>query len=144
MATTKIVDAYVDGLNEVLRALGKLPKEFQAELRTASQDIADRYMVPAWREAALGAGPWGEKIAASVKAKRDRIPSVSIGGNRKAFSGGASATMVRYPSDSGQRRESWAPFEPTHWIAAAKTYGEPAMREWTDAVDRVVAKWEVM
>jgi hypothetical protein len=65
MAPSKQFDAYVDGLNDVLRAFKALPKEASAELRKASQDIADRHMAPAWRNAALDyAGPWGEKIAA--------------------------------------------------------------------------------
>lgn len=137
-------EAYVDGLNDVLRALRALPKEANAELRKASQVIADRYMVPAWRDAAMEAGSWGPAIADSVKARRDRIPKVAIGGNKKAVSGGASATMLRYPSSSGQTRESFAPFEKTNWINQTRTYISPAMREWSEAVDKVVKKWETM
>lgn len=137
-------EAYVDGLNEVLRALRALPKEASAELRQASQTIADRYMVPAWQDAAMEAGAWGPKIADSVKAKRDRIPKVTIGGNRRVFSGGASATMVRYPSSSGQTRESFAPFERTQWIRRTRTYVSPAMREWSEAVDKIVRKWDTL
>lgn len=137
-------EAYVDGLNDVLRALRALPKEASNELRTASQTIADRYMVPAWQNAAMGAGPWGDKIAETVKAKRDRIPKVSIGANRKAFSDGASANMVRYPSSSGQTRDSFAPFEKTNWIGRTRTYVAPAMREWSEAVDKIVRKWDTL
>ena len=137
-------EAYVDGLNEVLRALRALPKEASAELRTASQTIADRYMVPAWQNAAMEAGPWGQAIADSVKAKRDRIPKVSIGSNRRAFSGGATPNMVRYPSSSGQTRESFAPFEKTNWIGRTRTYISPAMREWSEAVVKIVRKWDTL
>jgi hypothetical protein len=139
-----IVEAYIDGLNDVLRALRALPKEANNELREASKDIANKYMAPAWREAAMNAGPWGEKIAESVKVRRDRVPAVQIGGNRRVFSGGATATMVRYPSDSGQKRDSWAPFEKTNWIQLTRSYQEPALREWAKAVDDIVAKWERM
>lgn len=137
-----IVEAYVDGLNEVLRAIRKLPKEAQNELRASSKEIAEKYMAPAWRDAARNAGPWGEKLAESVKVRRDRIPAVQIGGNRRVFSGGATATMVRYPSDSGQKRESWAPFEKTDWISLSRGYQQPALQEWANAVDRIVRKWE--
>ena len=139
-----ITEAYVDGLNEVLRALRALPKEANDEMRKASQDIAEKYMAPAWRDAAQNAGPWGPKIAESVKVRRDRVPAVQIGGNRRVFSGGATATMVRYPSDSGQKRDSWAPFEKTDWITLSRGYQEPALREWAKAVDDVVRKWERM
>ena len=145
MATAKTFDTYIEGLNELLRALNKLPKEANKELKASSKTIAERYMVPAWREAALNyAGPWGEEIANSVKAGTDRIPVVRIGGNRKVFSGGASATMVRYPSDSGQARDSWAPFEATNWIGQRAPYQEKALEEWGNVVDRVVAKWTTL
>jgi hypothetical protein len=136
----RLVEVRVDGLNSLLRGLRALPKEAQAELRDASKDIASRYMVPAWRAAAMGAGPWGPKLALSVRAKRDRIPSITIGSTRKAFSGGASPTMVRYPSHAGQTRESTPEaFEQTGWIKRAKpAYGEKAYAEWSDARDRVV------
>lgn len=145
MAAVRSNDVYVDGLNELLRDLRGLDKTAAGKLRDASQQIADRHMVPAWQEAAQNyAGPWGDKIAASVKAKRDRIPSVSIGGARKVFSGKASATMVRYPSDQGVTRTTSrgtaAAFgDGTGWMEKARTYIGPAMREWAQAVEAVVA-----
>ena len=145
MARTNSVDAYVTGLNELLRDLRALPKEYQDKLRDASQDIASRYMVPSWQEAALnGAGRYGPAIAGSVKAKRDRIPAGSIGGARRAFSGGASPTMVRYPSDSGVTNPKTpgpgALFgDGGKWIQQARGYITPAMQEWGQAVERVCA-----
>ena len=147
-----IIEAYVEGLNEVLRAFKALPKEASAELRQSSMEIADRHMAPAWRNAALYyAGPWGEVIANSVKVKRDRVPAVQIGGNRKVLSGGGTATMVRAPSDLGQSvkwykkeegERSFAPFEQTNWISNVRGYQPAALREWGAAVDRIVKKWD--
>ncbi len=147
-----IVEAYVVGLNDVLRAFKALPKEASAELRQSSMEIADRHMAPAWRNAALYyAGPWGEVIANSVKVKRDRVPAVQIGGNRKVLSGGGTATMVRAPSDLGQSgkwykkeesERSFAPFEQTNWISNVRGYQPAALREWGAAVDRIVKKWD--
>jgi hypothetical protein len=137
-----LVEAYVEGLNDVLRAFKALPKEASAELRSSSMVIAERHMAPAWRNAALYyAGPWGQVIADSVKVKRDRVPAVQIGGNRKVLSGGGTATMVRWPSDTGQGRESFAPFEQTNWISNVRGYQPDALREWGEAVDRIVNKW---
>lgn len=139
MATAKVIDAYIPGLNQLLRDLRGMEKDGQSELRKASQDIAARYMVPAWRAAADRAGPWGAEIAASVRAKRDRLPAVSIGYNRAAFSGGASTIMVRYPSHAGRVRQSIPnAFTRTDWMSSVHpAYIGPAMREWTAAVDRV-------
>lgn len=147
MAQTKVFDTYVDGLNDVLRAFRALPKEASAELRTASQAVADKHMAPAWRNAALNyAGPWGQVIADSVKVKRDRVPAVNIGGARKKFSGGASPTMVRYPSDKGNQGRAGnatpsAFGEGTSWMANVKQYQGGALEEWAKAVDQIVLKW---
>lgn len=143
MATqAKQFDTYVEGLNEVLRAFRALPKEASTELRKASKTIAEQHMVPAWKNAALyGAGPWGEAIANSVRAKSDRIPAVQIGGNRAVFSGGATATMVRSPSNTGDARGSFAPFERTDWIGKVRAYQPAALKLWGEAVDQIVKKW---
>jgi hypothetical protein len=145
MAASKQFDAYIEGLNDVLRAMRALPKEASNELRQASNVIASRHMVPAWQNAALyNAGPWGEAIADSVRVRRDRVPAVQIGGNRKVFSGGATATMVRYPSSSGEAKDSFAPFERTDWLTKTRAYAPAALQEWGAAVDRIVKKWDTL
>ena len=148
---TRDVEMYVDGLNEVLRAIGKLPKEANNELRKASAAIAAQDMAPAWKRAAINyAGPWGERIAASVRVKRDRVPAVAIGYTKRVFSGGASSIMVRYPSDKGSRarggrgvRNNIPPAfgQGTNWIEQATGYQDDALREWSQAVDQIILKW---
>lgn len=152
MAPAKVFDTYVDGLNDILRAFRKLPKEASAELRDASQAVADKHMAPAWRHAATAyAGPWGQIIADSVKVKRDRVPAVNIGGARKKFSGGASPTMVRYLADKGnqgragdQKRAPAAFGEGTDWMSNVREYQGGAMQEWAKAVDQIVLKWSYL
>lgn len=140
-----IFDSGVSGLNELLRDFSKLGKVAQKELRLSSKTIAERHMVPAWKNAALNyAGPWGEDIADSVRAGSDRLPTVKIGGKRKTMRGGATPNMVRYPSSTGERGNSFAPFENTNWIGQTRTYQEPALEEWSRAVDRIALKWLVI
>lgn len=136
-------DAYIPGLGALLRDLRTMDKDYQKELRDASAKIATNYMVPAWRAAALNAGPWGDRLADSIRAKRDRLPAISIGFNRKAFSGGASTGMVRYPSHAGRIRQAIPPaFTQTGWMTSVKSaYIGPAMTEWGHAVDQVVSAW---
>lgn len=135
------VDVRIEGLNRVLRAINQFPKEANQELRKEAQDIAARYMLPAYQSGARRAGPWGERLAAGMRVKKDRVPSVSIGYQKRVFSGGASDIQVRYPSHSGQRRDSWAPFTNTRWIDKAKGYKPKAMEAWGDSLTRVVRKW---
>ena len=149
-----IYESGVSGLNELLRDFKPLGKLAQKELRESSKTIAERHMVPAWKNAALNyAGPWGEDIAASVRAGSDRLPKVMIGGNRKVTSGGASSTMLRYPSDKGDRgraglgarnRMPAAFGQGTDWIGQARNYQRPALEEWSRAVDRIAMKWLVL
>jgi hypothetical protein len=143
----KQIDAYVTGLNEVLRAFKALPKEAGVELRLASLDIADRIMVPAWRNAAINyAGPWGPKIADSIRAKKDRIPSVNIGYAKKVYSGGASSINTRFPANAGTTGRAGptaAPFgQGTDWIRNVQPYQAQALNEWAKAVDVIVRKWD--
>lgn len=139
----QLVEARVVGLNSLLRDLRALPKEAQNELRSASSVIAERHMVPAWRAAALQAGPWGPKIAASVRVRRDRVPAVVIGGRRAVFSGGASVNQVRFPSHAGRVRESIPKaFKRTKWMKSVhRRYIGGAIREWGTAVDRIVRQF---
>jgi hypothetical protein len=140
-----IIESYVSGLNELLRDFSKLGKVAQKELRAASKVVAERHMVPSWKNAALNyAGPWGEDIADSIRAKADRVPTVLIGGKRKTMRGGATPNMVRYPSSTGERGDSFAPFQNTDWIGQTRNYQEPALEEWSQAVDRIAMKWLVM
>lgn len=143
----RIAELEIFGLTSLLRDMRNLPKEAQNELRVSSKDIAGRLMVPAYKQAAMQAGPWGGAIAATVRAKRDRIPSVSIGSNRRAFSGGASPTMVRFPSHAGNQGRSSATMPPafgsgTGWMRQMGKYKGAALREWLDAVDRIKRKFE--
>jgi hypothetical protein len=147
----KVYDLQVQGLNELLRDFRKLGKDADKELRDASGRIAGNIMAPSWRDAALTyAGPWGQAIADSIKVRRDRLPAINIGGNRRVFSGGATATMVRYPSDKGNRaraakgarnRMPAAFGDGSDWIEQATGYQDRAIREWSQAVDLLIAKW---
>jgi len=145
----RVANLEVYGLSSLLRSLRTLPKEAQNELREASKDIASRLMVPAYQAAAMKAGPWGGAIAATVRAKRDRVPSVSIGSNRRAFSGGASPTMVRFPSHAGDRGRAGASgtmpaaFGGGYgWMTHMGRYKGDALKEWLQAVDRVKRNFE--
>ena len=152
----KEFDVYIEGLNPLLQDLRKLGKLANKELRSSSKTIAERHMVPAWKQAALKAGGgWGQVLADDIRAGSDRLPKVMIGKNKKVTRGGASSNMLRWPTDTGDKDgKKWgkdntrvgspAPFKKTNWIAKARAYQKPALQEWGQAVDRVVRKWPVI
>ena len=137
----KKADLRIEGLGAVLKDLRKLPKEASAELRRASIDIATRHMLPSWRNAAMTAGPWGPKLAASIRVRSDRLPALLIGKDRKAYSGGASTNMVRYPAFQGTANK-WPPFgDGTGWMDRRTPYARQAFREWEQAAEVISEKW---
>ena len=137
----KQVELRIDGLGALLKDFRALPKEATKELRSASVDIANRHMVPSWKAAALTAGNWGPKLAESIRARSDRLPALKVGKDRRAYTGGASTNMVRYPAFMGTRND-WAPFgKGTGWMANRRPYQAQAINEWGQAVDLIVKKW---
>jgi len=69
----------VAGLNKALR---RLPKEASARLRDASVDIAEMVADDA-RSRALSVGGVAKHVAPTIKARRDRIPVVRMGGDQR-------------------------------------------------------------
>ena len=135
---------YIEGLNPVLRSFGKLGKEANKELRQASREIADKHMVTAYRKAALGIRnkKWGRLQADAIRSGSDRMPYVKIGKKKIVTSGGASTIILRYPTDTGEKGKSFAPFVRNNWLSKAKgDYIEPAIQEWSDALNAVAKKW---
>jgi hypothetical protein len=70
----------IDNLNAVLRALSKMPKEASNQLRDEAQDIA-RDIVS--RAQGAAATPQQRLAAASMKARRDRVPVIVAGGRKR-------------------------------------------------------------
>ena len=138
----------VEGLNAVLRSLRQMPPQVGVELKKASGHIARNLMLPHYQQAARTVPVWGDVLADSIRVKRDRVPALKIGYKRAALSGGrggskkgASTVQLRWPTFSGDRGSSFAPFEQTRWLDEAKGYKPKAMEAWTDALERYVRKW---
>lgn len=135
-------DITIDGLNAVIRALGRFSPQANTELRYTAGIIATQYMGPAYKNAARSVPIWGEVLANSIRVKKDRLPALSIGYQRKALSGGASSIMLRFPTHSGHGRDSFAPFTDTEWLKrAGPAYKGKAMDAWTEALERLVDRW---
>lgn len=132
------VDVRIEGIGALLRALNKVDKDSSRKLKEASNVIATDIMAPAYTSAARSVPHWGEELAAGIRAKRDRIPTVSIGYTRASMRGGASSAQIRYATTTGDARGSFAPFERTNWMQRAKTYKGAAVDAWANALEDVV------
>ena len=135
----------------VMDGLKGLPKEANAELRTASMEIAERILKPIiQRTIRQQAGPYGEKLAESVRVRKDRIPKVAIGNRRKVFSGGASTNIIRFGTikgpyfarDNRENKQMWAQSVTPGWTKeASDNYLKPVFHEWEKTVVHIVDKW---
>lgn len=146
MARTTDID--VRGLRHVLANLRQFPKEASAELRVEAKKIAEERMLPSWKDAAATyGGPWGQRIAEDITVRSDRVPSLRVGKQRKKFSGGASTNMVRYLADQGDKGLAGDLAPPAfgqglQWIRKRADYRHAAMKDYEDALRRVIRKWE--
>ena len=98
-----------------------------------------------------------QKVAATIRANKDRIPNVTIGGNKQRFSGGAVSGQVLFGSEfggpapfaNGGRRfpERSAPQGRGNMgygiFKKLKEIQPRLTMEWKDAVNRhVIKKWD--
>ena len=98
-----------------------------------------------------------QKVAATIRANKDRIPNVTIGGNKQRFSGGAVSGQVLFGSEFGgpapfanggrrfpDRSDPQGRGNIGYGIFKKLKDIQPRLtREWKDAVDRhVIKKWD--
>jgi hypothetical protein len=145
-----------------LRDLYKAFREMDEGAKKALKD--DVTSISAWSATELKTSytmnPYpaqAQKVAATIRANKDRIPNVTIGGNKGLFSGGAKSGHVlfgsefggpapfanggrRFPDRSpaqGRGNEGYGIFKKLKEIQPRIT------REWKDAVTRhVIKKWD--
>ena len=135
---------YIANLNQALRALNGISKELSAELRDASTRIVDQ-VLPAARSKA--SGRLAQKVAASIKPKRDRIPAITAGGRTPITLSGRSvpAGDVFFGSEFGSNASPQ--FGKPH-LGRTGYFLYPAVRdlsgfitdEYLDALDDVLTK----
>lgn len=133
----------IKGVNALLRALSKIPKNLQADVRDASQAIANDLAAGA-RGAAHT--PLQRMASTGLKAKRDRVPVVQTSGMVRAgvrmrdvfygaeFGGGRRATTQQFPPHKGQVGYFLYPYARAH----ANKYADM----WADAVDKAFKDWD--
>lgn len=134
----------VEGLNQLLRVLNKLPKDLQKDLRDASVDIADM-LVSGARGAATT--PLQTLVAQGLKARRDRIPVVTTG--RGKVSDTARMPDVFYGAEFGGRRRPTTQQFLEHrgrrgyfLYPTARAQGRRYAGLWADAVDKAFKDWD--
>lgn len=147
------------GLMKALNAMDKdAKKQLKEDVKPISQMVAKEIKI------AAAHAPYPKQamaIAKTVRAKKDRIPYVSIGGSTKVFSNGQTAGQALIGSEFGAYPNSPAgsfpnggnkfPFRSAregrgnagYWIyPTAKKLQPEVTRMWKHACEKVLDNWE--
>jgi hypothetical protein len=164
MAEKQTIKVQMDITPEI-RALFKVLNEMDAESKTELKEKVKG--IAGWvaediKRAAASAPMTAQamRVAKTVRANKDRVPSVTIGGSRIKFSGGAVSGDVLYGSEFGADPTSQSGKFPNggrrfpyrspqrgqgsegYWIYPTLRANQPRItREWHEAVDNVLDNW---
>src|SRR5262245_1622492 len=83
----------ISGVRETLKALKDLPPEASEAMRQASAEIASD-MVGWIKSTAASQGRQAQVVAATAKANRDRVPSVTVGGSKRVTDTGKAFQLL--------------------------------------------------
>ena len=116
----------MDGLAETLRAVRSVERELRPEANGAIRDAADSCaseLLPFLEASASSSGvPVASRVARSIRVKRDRMPTVSIGGSTPVGRRGARAGALVWGSEKGPTggvNHFGVPPGSGYWIAPA-------------------------
>lgn len=134
----------VRGLNQLLKALNKIPKELQAEVRDASGAIAADLVAGATNAAHT---PLQRLAASGLKVKRDRVPVIRVGLNK--VRPGTRAADIFYGAEFGGRRRPTTQQFLEHkgrigyfLYPTARARGRKYADLWDAAVDKAMKSWD--
>ncbi|QWF81133.1 hypothetical protein [Amycolatopsis sp. CA-230715] len=156
---TLTVHMRLDGARETLRAFRGLPKDANNELRDASQRLAKALAVKAKADATTNGGPQGRLLAPTVRAARDRVPVVQVGGTRRvgrfrqpAYGvlfgsvfgmNGASGwyNRTRYRASHGRQYRPHRGTQAYWFFPLVEHEAGTISREWNRAADEIVQRF---
>jgi hypothetical protein len=138
------VRVHIDGLRETLAALNKLPKDATQEIREKATELA-KEMAAAAASAGREEGRQAALVARTVKARRDRVPVVVAGGNKRLGRNRAPAYKLLFGSEFGATQ--YRQFRPhlgsgSYWFF--KTVDENQVEisaKWQEAADAIIQKF---
>lgn len=138
------VKVRIDGINQTLAALSRLPKDAQDEIRAVSAELAKALAVTA-AQAARTEGRQAALVAVTVKAGRDRVPVINAGGARRVGRNREPAYKVLFGSEFGANY--YKQFKPhlgagSYWFFKTVDDEQAEIsRAWLDAADEIVERF---
>jgi hypothetical protein len=160
--TIKVQMDITPEIRALFKTLNEMDKESKNELKEKVKGIAG-WVAEEIKTAASYAPMYkqAQRVAQTTRANKDRVPSITIGGSRVKFSGGAVSGDVLYGSEFGADPTSVNgqfpnggrrfPFRSPqrgrgsegYWIYPTLRLAQPRItREWHEAVDNVLDNWK--
>lgn len=145
----------IDGARQTLAAFKALGKDATKALKDANQEIS-KDLATKIQNAARSSDSQSAAVAPSIKAKRDRIPSVTAGGTRLATkqrrrSKGQRKTTAGdlvFGANFGAsylpqfRKHNGGAGSEDYWFFTTVEDNEADMvKDWTDAADKLLSEW---
>jgi hypothetical protein len=137
-----------EGVEETIaavRGIAKdLRKEANAEIRVAAKRAAGELVVALQAAASSAATPVSRRVAASVRVKSDRFPTVAIGGSKRVGRRGAPAAVLVWGSEQGGRNFA-AGAGGSYWIAPTveRFASSGAIPIFEDAIGAIVRRYRM-
>lgn len=143
MAKALNVNLQITGVRETLAAFRKLPKDASAELRERSLKLSELLANRA-STAGKSSDAQSAAVTATVKARKDRVPSVQVGGSSRITSSRVPAWKILFGSEFGSSLPQFRPHrgKAGYWFfpTVDATRGQ-IDREWNQAADEIVRKF---
>lgn len=144
MATEAERDLRVEGLSELVKVLGKIPRALEDEFRDVTLKIAEDLAEGARNAAST---PLQSLAAEGIRVDRDNPPAVVVGGTMvrpgvdatdiwygAEYGGGSKPTTRHFPDHRGQRGYFLTP--------VASQRGQTYNQWYAEALDKAMADWD--
>lgn len=135
-----------EGVLDTLKALNRLPKDANNELRDRAQKLAESLVPKIQSAARADVSPQAALMAPLVKARRDRLPVIVAGGTKRVGRRRVPAWAVLFGAEFGANR--FPQFRKAHtgrdgsWLFGVVESERTAIfRAWDQAADAVVRKF---
>jgi hypothetical protein len=137
-----VVTVRIEGVRETLAAYRRLPKEASKALRNRSTELTETLAGRARAAAMSDQAPQSPLLAKTVRARRDRVPSIVAGGFAKVGRRKVPAWKVLFGSEFGSdaykqfgRRHSG---RKGHWFfPTAERNADDVIAAWRRAADDI-------
>jgi hypothetical protein len=158
MSGTLTIHIRIDGVRETIRAFNEMGRDANRDLRTETFKISDDLAVKL-RVAAGADGNQSRLMVPTIKARKDRVPSVEAGGSKRVGRHGKPAGALIFASEFGmssrsgwygRRRYRGSPGRQWHPHRGAASYWffetvedqtDNIQRRWLAVCDRLIRKW---